>query len=652
MTTMHIDLETYSSVDLFKHGAYKYAESEDFEVLMIAYSVDGGSVTVIDLKGETHDGLDLQLMDFEILLENPEVKKMAWNASFERVCLGSHYGRYMPPREWICDMVNATRIGLPASLQKAGEVLNIDKAKDTAGKQLIRYFSVPCKPTKVNGGRTRNLPQHDPERWQQFLEYCKRDVEAEMEIADKIKGFSVPEFEQRLWGLDQVINDTGILLDTELVAGAVELDRQAKITDTERAKRLTGLENPNSQQQLLGWFNDQGHDIKDVRKDTIAEIYKTGDGKVKQMAGLRINLSKTSVKKYTKMHDMACSDGRVRGAFQFYGASKTGRWAGRGVQLQNLTKHKLSDTQLDIARALIKEQDFDTLDMIFKESPQNLLSQLVRTAFIAKPGHKFYVSDFSAIEARVIAWYAKEQWRLQVFKTHGKIYEASASQMFNVPLESISKGDPLRQKGKVAELALGYQGSVGALKQMGALEMGVQGDELQGLVDAWRSANPNIKAFWYGLQQACIDCIETRETQYAFGLKIYMQKGFMMMELPSGRCLVYPKPELRTNKWGGQAITFKGMDDKNKWNTIDTYGGKLVENVVQATARDILGISMMRLYKAGYSIVGHVHDEVIIEAPEGESLEGIEDIMGREIEWAEGLPLGAEGFISDFYMKD
>lgn len=649
---MHLDLETYSDVDLFKHGVYAYAESPDFEILMIAYSVDGAPVTVIDLKNETHDGLDLIMMDFEMNLEDPEVIKTAWNANFERVCLANHFKRPMPPKQWSCDMVDATRVGLPASLQKCGEVLNIEKAKDISGKQLIRYFSVPCKPTKANGGRTRNLPSHDPEKWNAFLKYCARDVEAEMEIADKIKSFEVSDFEQGLWSLDQMINDRGILLDTDLVAGAVALDIKAKVEDTLRAKRLTGIDNPNSQQQLLKWFNDEGADIDNVRKDTIVDVYKHHSGKLKQMAALRLDLSKTSVKKYTKMDMMACDDGRVRGAFQFFGASKTGRWAGRGVQLQNLTKHKLSDTQLDIARQLIKEQDFDTLDIIFKESSQSLLSQLVRTAFIAPPGHSFYVSDFSAIEARVIAWYAQEKWRLQVFKTHGKIYEASASQMFSVPIEDITKDNPLRQKGKVSELALGYQGGPGALKAMGALEMGLHEDELQGLVDTWRESNPQIVQFWKALQTAAIELIQSREPQYTHGLKFYMKKGFMMIELPSGRSLAYPKPRLKQNRWGGQAIVFKGLDERNQWTDIDTYGGKLVENVVQATARDILGISMIRLHKKGYSIIGHVHDEVIIEAPEGQSIEVIEDIMGLPVEWAKDLPLAADGFVTPFYMKD
>lgn len=649
---MSIDIECYSDVDLFKHGVYAYVESPNFEILMIAYSIDGGPVTMLDLKHNTFSGLDLILMDFEMHLENKSVIKRAFNANFERVCLAKHFNRPMTPKEWRCTMVDATRVGLPASLAKCGAVLNIDKAKDSSGKDLIRYFSIPCRPTKTNNQRIRNLPQHDLEKWEAFKKYCVRDVEAEMEIHSKISGFEVTEFEQRLWGLDQVINDTGIQLDTDLVAGAVALDKKAKAEDTERAKRVSGIDNPNSQQQLLKWFNQQGANIEDVTKETIQDLKQRSTGKLQQMAALRLDLSKTSVAKYTKMESMACQDGRVRGVYQFMGASKTGRWAGRGVQLQNLTKHKLSDTQLDIARDLIREQDFESLDLLFSESSQNLLSQLVRTAFVAPKGKQLYVSDFSAIEARVIAWYAQEKWRLQVFKTHGKIYEASAAQMFNVPIESITKGSDLRQKGKVAELALGYQGSVGALKAMGADEDGMTEPEMKDLVTKWRESNPNIKNFWYGLQQLCIDCIETREVQHGFGLKIFMQKGFMMIQLPSGRCLSYPKPVLRQNRWGSTVIVFKGVDPKNKWGDIDTYGGKLVENVVQATARDILAISMIRLYKAGYPIVGHVHDEIIIEDEKGKSLERIEDIMRQPIDWAPGLVLDAEGFISKFYKKD
>ena len=653
MNYMNIDIETFSDVDLRKEGVYSYVESPKFEILMIAFSVNGGEVSVIDLKNDSEETLNVKLIDFEYHLDRTDILKYAFNANFERVCLAKHFNRRMPPREWRCTMVNATRLGLPASLKQVGEVLNIEHAKDPAGAALIRYFSIPCRPTKANGMRTRNLPHHDPEKWEKFLNYCKRDVEAEMEIGERIKAFLVPKMEQMIWSLDQEINDTGILLDYKLVEGAVALDNKVKTEDLQRSKILTGLDNPNSQSQLRNWFEDEGYEANDVTKATIKRIAKEATGKVKEVAELRLDLSKTSVKKYTKMADMSCLDHRVRGTFQFYGASRTGRWAGRGVQLQNLTKHKIPDYQVDIARELIKAKDFESLDLIYEESPQDLLSQLVRTAFIADKGNLFYVSYFSAIEARVIAWYAEENWRLDVFKTHGKIYEASASQMFNIPIEQVDTD--LRQKGKVAELALGYQGGAGALKAMGAIEMGVAEEELPELVKAWRQANQNIVSFWYRVQEAAIACVETRQVQVTHGLIFRIERGFMTIELPSGRKLSYPKPVLAQNSWGSTVIKFKGIGLNNQWGDIDTYGGKLVENIVQATARDILAESMIKLRKHGYKIVGHVHDEVIIEhsddAPE-QTIKRIEELMGQSVDWAEGLPLGAEGFYSFYYKKD
>lgn len=492
---MNIDIETYSSNDISKCGAYKYVEAEDFEILIIAYSIDGGPVSAIDMTKVDNEPFHADYETFKIALFDPEVRKYAFNANFERVCLAQHFNKEMPPEEWTCTMVNVTRIGLPASLDKVGEVLNLQNQKDKAGKNLIRYFSVPCKPTKVNGGRTRNLPQHDPKKWQQFIDYCVRDVEVEMSIATKIKDFPVTKEEQKYWSLDQHINDRGIKLSKSLMLGANELDKISKAELLKQATKITGLENPNSPSQLLKWLNEeQGLDIPNLQKGTVKDYLNKATGKAKQMLEIRLQMSKTSVKKYNKMHDMMCKDERVRGLFQFYGAG-TGRWAGRGVQLQNLTKHYISDTELDIARDLIKQQAFDDLDLLLDIHPQDLLSQLVRTTFTAEVGYELAVSDFSAIEARVIAWYAKEQWRLDVFNTHGKIYEASAAQMFGVPVDSIKKGDLLRQKGKVSELALGYQGGPGALKAMGALDMGIDESELQGLVDSWRKANPNIVAF-------------------------------------------------------------------------------------------------------------------------------------------------------------
>ncbi|HAR6215756.1 TPA: DNA polymerase [Staphylococcus pseudintermedius] len=650
---MNIDIETYSSNDISKCGAYKYVEAEDFEILIIAYSIDGGPVSAIDMTKVDNEPFHADYETFKIALFDPGVRKYAFNANFERVCLAQHFNKEMPPEEWTCTMVNATRVGLPASLDKVGEVLNLQNQKDKAGKNLIRYFSVPCKPTKVNGGRTRNLPQHDPKKWQQFIDYCVRDVEVEMSIATKIKDFPVTKEEQKYWSLDQHINDRGIKLSKPLMLGANELDKISKAELLKQATKITGLENPNSPSQLLKWLNEeQGLDIPNLQKGTVKDYLNKATGKAKQMLEIRLQMSKTSVKKYNKMHDMMCKDERVRGLFQFYGAG-TGRWAGRGVQLQNLTKHYISDTELDIARDLIKKQAFDDLDLLLDIHPQDLLSQLVRTTFTAEDGYELAVSDFSAIEARVIAWYAKEQWRLDVFNTHGKIYEASAAQMFGVPVDSIKKGDPLRQKGKVSELALGYQGGPGALKAMGALDMGIDESELQGLVDSWRKANPNIVAFWKGCQDAAIETVRTRQTHLTHGLRFYMKKGFLMIELPSGRSLAYPKARVGENSWGSPVVEFMGLDLNRKWTKLKTYGGKLVENIVQATARDLLAISMYRIEKAGYTIVGHVHDEVIVEVPIGsESLKEIEGIMSRPVKWAEGLKLNSDGFTSPFYMKD
>lgn len=649
---MNIDIETYSSNDILKCGVYKYVEAKDFEILIIAYSIDGGSVSAIDMTMLDDTEFHAAYETFKIALFDPNVKKYAFNANFERTCLAKHFDVDMPPEEWSCTMVNATRLGLPSSLEKVGDALNLQNQKDRAGKNLIRYFSVPCKPTKVNGGRTRNLPIHAPDKWQQFIDYCIRDVEVEMSIATKIKDFPVTKEEQKYWNLDQRINDRGIKLSKELMVGANELDKMSKEDLLKQAIQITGLENPNSTSQLLKWLNEeQGLDIPNLQKKTVQDYLKNATGKAKQMLEIRLQMSKTSVKKYNKMHDMMCADERVRGLFQFYGAS-TGRWAGRGVQLQNLTKHYMSDVELDIARDFIKAQRFDDLSLLLATHPQDLLSQLVRTTFVAKEGYILAVSDFSAIEARVIAWYAKEQWRLDVFNTHGKIYEASAAQMFGVPIESITKGDPLRQKGKVSELALGYQGGPGALKAMGALDMGIKESELQGLVDSWRKANPNIVNFWKACQDAAINTVRSRNTHHTHGLRFYIKKGLLMIELPSRRSLAYPKARISENEWGAPVVEYMGLDINRKWTKLKTYGGKLVENIVQATARDLLAVSMLRLDNAGLNIVGHVHDEVIVEMPKNSNgLAKIEKIMSKPVKWAEGLNLNSDGFTSPFYMK-
>lgn len=649
MTTLSVDIETHSDFDLRKTGAHRYVEAPDFEILIIAYSIDGGEVESIDMYD-----IDEQLYkEFRGLLFDPQVIKYAFNAAFERTALAKHFKTEMPASEWRCSMVNATRAGLPASLDMCAEALNVDAQKDSKGKALIRYFSVPCKPTKVNGGRTRNLPEHDPEKWQQFIDYCEQDVRAEMAIADAIAEFEVLDSEQQLWTIDQHINDRGVHIDEALMLGAYELDEISKNDLMSQAKQLTGLDNPNSTQQLLKWFEEQGLEIDNLRKATVDEYLQKATGKARKMLELRQQMSKTSVKKYDKMYQMACNDNRVRGMFQFYGAG-TGRWAGRGVQMQNLTKHKMTDEELDIAREAIKQQDFDWLDFMLDYEYQDILSQLVRTTFTAQDGYKLAVSDFSAIEARVIAWFAGEQWRLDVFDTHGKIYEASAAQMFNVPIESIGKGDPLRQKGKVAELALGYQGGAGALESMGALDMGIEKDELKPLVDAWREANPNIKSFWANCQKAALKVTRDGKPQIANSVKFYKKRGHLFAELPSGRALVYRDVKLGKNSWGSTVINFQGMNINRKWGTVSTYGGKLVENIVQATARDALGVSMARLEEQGYKIVAHVHDEIILEVPDDgiDHLKDIEQIMSLPIEWAEGLNLDSDGFVSPFYMKD
>lgn len=649
MTTLNIDVETYSSFDLRKTGAYRYVEAPDFEILIIAYSIDGQPVQSIDMYD-----IDEQLYkEFRGLLFDPEVTKYAFNASFERAALAKHFKADMPPSEFVCTMVNSARAGLPLSLDMCATALNIDMQKDAKGKNLIKYFSMPCKPTKVNGGRTRNYPEHDPEKWQQFIEYCEQDVRVEMAIAEELKEFKYPDSEQELWTIDQLINDRGVHIDEPLMLGAYALDEISKSDLMRQAKQLTGLDNPNSTQQLLAWFEEQGLEIDNLRKATVDEYLQTATGKAHKMLELRQQMSKTSVKKYDKMYQMACNDNRIRGMFQFHGAG-TARWSGRGVQMQNLTKHKMTDEELDIARESIKQQDFDWLDLMLNYEYQDILSQLVRTTFTAQDGYKLAVSDFSAIEARVIAWFAGEQWRLDVFDTHGKIYEASAAQMFNVPIESIGKGDPLRQKGKVAELALGYQGGAGALESMGALDMGIEKDELKPLVDAWREANPNIKSFWANCQKAALKVTRDGKPQTANGVKFYKKRGHLFAELPSGRALVYRDAKLSKNSWGSPVIKFQGMNINRKWGTVSTYGGKLVENIVQATARDALGVSMARLEEQGYKIVAHVHDEIILEVPDDgiDHLKDIEQIMSLPIEWAEGLNLDSDGFVSPFYMKD
>ncbi len=653
MRRLSIDIETYSSVDLIKCGVYAYTEAPDFEILLFAYAFDDETIRCIDLaQGEVIPAI------VEMALQDPSIIKTAFNANFERTCIAKHYQNKgfaykMDPLQWRCTAVHASTLGLPGNLAGVAKSMKLDVQKDTAGKNLIKYFSIPCKPTKVNGGRTRNLPEHDLEKWQKFIDYCIQDVEVERTIKSKIERFETLDFENRLWALDQRINDKGVQLDPGLVQHAIACDTQYQERLLEEARRLTGLENPNSIAQLKGWLEDQGLEVDSLAKDNIPLLLEqTEDQSIHRVLKLRQEMSKTSVKKYVKMRDALCPDERVRGLLQFYGANRTGRWAGRLVQVQNLPQNKLTD--LDVARQLLKAGEYEMLEILFDKVPF-VLSQLIRTAFIPSPNSRFIVSDFSAIEARVIAWFAGEQWRLDVFNTHGKIYEASAAQMFNVPVESIGKGDPLRQKGKVSELALGYQGGPGALVQMGALDMGLDEEELPGLVKAWRKANPKIVKFWHEIERAAIKAVEEKTpVKMQFGLTFIYESGVLFVQLPSKRKLAYARPQLKTDeRFNKMSLSYEGSTDNGGWGRIPTYGGKLVENIVQATARDCLAESLIRLDEAGYQTIMHVHDEAVLDVPNDfGSLDDVERIMGQPVEWAPGLPLSADGFETEYYKKD
>ncbi|RKD26705.1 hypothetical protein BEP19_15990 [Ammoniphilus oxalaticus] len=648
MKTLNIDIETFSSVDLPRCGVYAYADSPDFEIVLFAYSIDGGPVRVIDLaQGETIPSI------IQLMIIDPDITKIAFNANFERVCLAAHFGKEMPPEQWRCTAVDSSRLGLPGYLAGVAEALRLDIQKDSAGTTLINYFSKPCRPTKANGGRARNLPEHDPERWQQYVEYNRRDVEVEMAIREKIDpALEISSFEQDLWTLDQKINDRGVRLDMQLVEKAIDCNIEFEKILTEESRKITGLANPNSRNQLLDWLKEQGAETETLRKDDVERMLKDDvPPNVRTVLEHRQELSRASVSKYRAMERAVCSDGRVRGLLQFYGAGRTGRWAGRLVQVQNLTKNYIHD--IENASKLIKAGAFDSIDLLFDESRNDILSQLVRTALVASEGNRLIVSDFSAIEARIIAWFAQEKWRLNVFQTHGKIYEASAAAMFNVPIESIDRGSELREKGKIAELALGYQGGPGALISMGALEGGLQESELPGLVSAWRAANKNIVDFWWSCNRAAIEAIQDKTTTQTHGVVFQCYRGILFITLPSGRKLAYVRPRIITGKFGQPAIEFDGLNAANKWGPVETYGGKLVENIVQATARDCLAVSMMRLDQAGYNIIMHVHDEVVADMPYGVgSLSEMEEIMSQPIDWAPGLPLNADGFETEFYMKD
>ena len=641
---LEADIETFSDVDLIKCGVYAYADSPAFEILLFAYSFDGGETQIIDLAQGEKLPAEVEEAIFDV-----SVTKTAYNANFERTCLSKYFGRYIPPESWHCSAVQAAMLALPRSLEDVGRVLGLDEQKMKEGKELIRYFCVPCKPTKANGGRARNLPCHAPEKWELFKTYCKRDVDVEKSIRRKLHNFPIPESEMELYRLDQRINDRGVLVDMKLVRNAVSCERLHKEVVTKRAYELTGLENPNSVAQLKGWLGDMGMEAESLSKKAVAEMIAETDGEVEELLRLRLMLAKTSVKKYEAIERSACSDGRVHGMLMFYGANRSGRWSGKNVQLHNLPKNYLPD--LELARDLVKQGRFEDIELLYDSTP-NVLSELIRTAFIPKPGCRFVVADFSAIEARVLAWLSGEQWRLDVFTSHGKIYEASASSMFHVPMEEITKGSPLRQKGKLAELGLGFGGASGALISMGALDMGLTEEELPPLVAAWRKANPHITQFWWDVDAAAIKAVTEKQRTKVGRIIFEYKSGILFITLPSGRKLSYVKPRMAVNRFGRDGLTYEGISENKKWSRIETYGPKLVENIVQGTARDLLAEAMLRVEKKGYPIVMHCHDEIIAEVPEGSgSVDEMCEVMAVQPEWAEGLPLRADGYSCSFYQK-
>ncbi len=638
------DIETFSDVDLIKCGVYAYADSPAFGILLFAYSFDGGETQIIDLAQGEKLPAEVEEAIFDV-----SVTKTAYNANFERTCLSKHFGRYIPPESWHCSAVQAAMLALPRSLEDVGRVLGLDEQKMKEGKELIRYFCVPCKPTKANGGRARNLPCHAPEKWELFKTYCKRDVDVEKAIRRKLHNFPIPESEMELYRLDQRINDRGVLVDMGLVKQAIACERLHKEVVTKRAYELTGLENPNSVAQLKGWLGDKGMEAESLSKKAVADMIAETDGEVEELLRLRLLMAKTSVKKYEAMERSVCSDGRVHGLLQFYGANRTGRFAGRLVQIQNLPQNHLPD--LELARELVKQGRFEDIELLYDSTP-NVLSELIRTAFIPKPGCRFVVADFSAIEARVLAWLSGEQWRLDVFTSHGKIYEASASSMFHVPMEEITKGSSLRQKGKLAELGLGFGGASGALVSMGALDMGLAEDELPPLVAAWRKANPHIVQFWWDVDAAAVKAVREKQKTKVGKIIFEYKSGILFITLPSGRKLSYVKPRMAVNRFGRDGLTYEGISENKKWSRIETYGPKLVENIVQGTARDLLAEAMLRVEKKGYPIVMHCHDEIIAEVPEGSgSVEEMCKVMAVQPTWAEGLPLRADGYSCKFYQK-
>ena len=662
MKTLSIDIETYSDIPLQKSGVYRYCESPNFEILLFGYSADSGPVQVVDLAcGEK---IPADVLD---ALTDDAVTKWAFNASFERVCLSRYLrdlgisldpfhdkhlltqevARFLNPESWRCSMVWAATMGLPLSLEGVGAVLGLEKQKLTEGKELIKFFCQPCAPTKTNGQRTRNRPFHAPDKWDAFKRYNLRDVETEMGIQKRLAKFPVPDQVWEEYHIDQEINDRGVRLDMELVRSAIDMDTRSRHELTTAMKRMTALENPNSVQQMKQWLSDNGMETKSLDKKVVAELLKDAPAELREVLSLRQQLAKSSVRKYQAMENTVCADSRARGMFQFFGAARTGRFSGRNIQLQNLPQNHLPD--LAEARALVRAGDFDAVKLLYEDVPDTL-SQLIRTAFIPKDGARFLVADFSAIEARVIAWYAGETWRQKVFEKGGDIYCASASQMFKVPVEKHGINGHLRQKGKIAELALGYGGSVGALKAMGAIEMGLTEDELPPLVDAWRQSNPRIVEFWWSVDRAVMEAVRYKHTTSSYGLTFSCRSGMLFITLPSGRNLAYVKPKIGTNKFGGECITYEGVGATKKWERLDSYGPKFVENIVQATARDILCYAMRTLRCC--SIVMHIHDELVIEADPSMSLDAVCEQMGRTPPWATGLLLRADGYATPFYKKD
>lgn len=644
MDTLAIDIETYSDVSLPDCGVHRYAASEQFEILLFAYSLNDEPTQIIDLA--SGEKIPDEIMEY---LTDDSVIKTAYNAAFERNCINRFFGLSLKPEGWRCTLVQASMLSLPLSLEGVGEALNLDKKKMSEGKDLIRYFCMPCKPTKANGGRTRNLPSDAPEKWELFKTYCIRDVDVEKQIRNKLAKFPIPDREQKLYCMDQRINDRGIMVDQELIGHAVACDLLYKETVTKKAYEISGLENPNSVSQLKDWLNEKGIKVDSLAKAAVEDLVENTQGEVAEMMKLRLAMSKTSVKKYEAMERSVCPDGRVHGLLQFYGANRTGRWAGRLVQIHNLPQNHMED--LELARFLVKEGRYDLVELLYDSTP-DVLSELIRTAFVARPGCRFIVSDFSAIEARVMGYLAGEGWVMEEFRGAGKIYEQTASKMFHIPIEEITKGSPYRARGKVASLACQYGGAEGALISMGALNF-VEEEELKWLVQSWRTANPHIVNYWYEIDGAVKAAVKERKMTKVGMVTVYYQSGMLKIALPSGRVLSYVRPRMTVNRFGSESVSYEGIGTNRKWTRIESYGAKFCENIVQATARDVLAEAMLRLEKKGFDIVCHIHDEVVLEVPEGtSSVEEVNGIMAVCPDWCEGLPLKAAGFESPFYKKD